>query len=53
MSDTAKRDWKSLGAVCVLVIGVCACMAQSGVLELVSPNAADAYCISHAVLSIT
>ena len=32
-----------MAAVCVLVIGVYAYMAQSGVLELVSPNAADAY----------
>ncbi|MGO9527555.1 MAG: tetratricopeptide repeat protein [Verrucomicrobiia bacterium] len=32
-----------LAAVSALVIGVYAYMAQSGVLELVSPNAADAY----------
>jgi tetratricopeptide (TPR) repeat protein len=35
--------WRPLAAVCVLVIGVYAYMAQSGVLELASPNAADAY----------
>jgi tetratricopeptide (TPR) repeat protein len=38
-----KNAWRSLAAVCVLVIGVYAYMAQSGVLELVSLNAADAH----------
>ena len=38
-----KSAWKSLAAVCALVIGVYAYMTQSGVLELASPNAADAY----------
>ena len=38
-----KNAWTSLAAVCVLVIGVYAYMAQSGVLELSSPNAADTY----------
>ncbi|MGA2137853.1 MAG: tetratricopeptide repeat protein [Verrucomicrobiia bacterium] len=38
-----KNAWRSLAAVCVLVIGVYVYMAQSGVLELVSPNAADTY----------
>jgi tetratricopeptide (TPR) repeat protein len=32
-----------LGAVCMLVIGIYACMVQSGVLESLSLNAADAY----------
>ena len=32
-----------LAIVCVSVIGAYAYMAQSGVLELVSPNAADTY----------
>ena len=38
-----KDAWKSLAAVCALVIGVYAYMARSGVLELLSPNAADSY----------
>ncbi len=38
-----KRAWISLAAVCALVIGVYAYVAQSRVLELVSPNAADTY----------
>ena len=38
-----KNTWILLAAVCVLVIGVYAYMAQSGVLELVSLNTADAY----------
>jgi tetratricopeptide repeat protein len=38
-----KNAWKSLAAVCVLVIGVYAYMAQSGLLELLSPRAADTY----------
>jgi tetratricopeptide (TPR) repeat protein len=43
MAGTLKNVWRSLAAVCVLVIGVYAYMAQSGVLELRTPNAADAY----------
>ncbi len=38
-----KNAWTSLVAVCVLVIGVYVYMAQSGVLELASPNAAETY----------
>ncbi len=38
-----KNAWGPLAAVCVLVIGVYAYMAQSGLLELLTPNAADAY----------
>ena len=38
-----KNAWKLLAAVCALVIGVYAYMAQSGVAELLTPNAADAY----------
>jgi hypothetical protein len=32
-----------LGAACMLVIGVYASMAQSGMLELLSPTATDTY----------
>jgi tetratricopeptide (TPR) repeat protein len=38
-----KRAWTLLTAVCVLVIGVYAYLAQSGLLELLSPSAADTY----------
>jgi tetratricopeptide (TPR) repeat protein len=38
-----KTAWISLGAVCALVVGVYACMAQSGVLERLCPDAADTY----------
>jgi tetratricopeptide (TPR) repeat protein len=38
-----KTGWISLAAVCALVIAVYMCMAQSGKLELQSPNAADTY----------
>ncbi|MGA2139064.1 MAG: tetratricopeptide repeat protein [Verrucomicrobiia bacterium] len=38
-----KNAWMLLAAVCALVIGVYAYMAQSGVLELLSPNAAGTY----------
>jgi len=38
-----KSGWGPLAAVCALVIGVYACMAQSGVVELLSPNAAGTY----------
>jgi tetratricopeptide (TPR) repeat protein len=38
-----KNAWISLAAVCALVVGVYAYMAQSGVLELVSPSAADTF----------
>ncbi|MGA2139046.1 MAG: hypothetical protein ABSH14_09320, partial [Verrucomicrobiia bacterium] len=38
-----KTGWISLAAVCALVIGVYMCMAQSGKMELLSPNAADTY----------
>jgi hypothetical protein len=38
-----KKAWTLLAAVCVLVIGVYAYMAQSGLLELLSPSAADTY----------
>ncbi len=43
IGDTMKNAWGPLAAVCVLVIGVYAYMAQSGLLELLTPNAADAY----------
>jgi hypothetical protein len=32
-----------LVAVCVLVVGIYTCMAESGILELLSPNPADSY----------
>lgn len=38
-----RKAWTLLGAVCVLVIGVYAYMAQSGLLELLSPSVADTY----------
>ena len=38
-----KNEWRSLAAVCVLVIGVYACMAQPGAWESLSQNPADAY----------
>ncbi len=38
-----KSAWISLPAVCMLVIAVYAYMAQSGVLELVGPNASETY----------
>jgi len=38
-----KTVWPSLGAVCLLVVAVYAYMPQSGVLELVSPNASETY----------
>ena len=38
-----KNAWKSLAAVCALVIGVYAYVVQPGVFELGSSNAADAY----------
>ena len=38
-----KNAWAQLAAVCALVIGVYAYMAQSGVVELLSPNAAKTY----------
>jgi tetratricopeptide (TPR) repeat protein len=38
-----KTGWVSLAAVCALVLGVYTYMAQSGVLEMQSPTAADAY----------
>jgi hypothetical protein len=38
-----KNAWRPLAAVCALVIGVYAFMAQSGLLELLSPSAADTY----------
>jgi tetratricopeptide (TPR) repeat protein len=43
ISATMKAAWKLLAAACVLVMGVYAYMAQSGVLERASPTAADAY----------
>ena len=39
----SKHAWKSLAAVCVLVVGSYAYLAQSGLLELLSPSAADTY----------
>jgi tetratricopeptide (TPR) repeat protein len=36
-----KNAWRSLAVVCALVIGYYAYMAQSGVAELLSPNAAE------------
>ena len=38
-----KNTWTSLAAVCALVLGVYAYMAQSGALELLSPTAADTH----------
>jgi hypothetical protein len=38
-----KNPWKSLGAVCVLVIGVYAYTAHSGFVVSSSLNAADSY----------
>jgi Flp pilus assembly protein TadD len=38
-----KNTWFPLAAACALVVGVYAYTAQSGVLELRSPNAADTY----------
>ena len=38
-----KNAWTSLAAVCALVLGVYAYMAQSGALELLSPTAADTH----------
>ncbi|MGO9243201.1 MAG: hypothetical protein ACLQDC_00290, partial [Verrucomicrobiia bacterium] len=38
-----KNDWKVLGGVCALVIGVYAYVVQPGMVELGSSNAADAY----------
>lgn len=38
-----KSAWRSLAAVCVLVMGVYVYMAQSGTVELQSPNAAETY----------
>ncbi len=38
-----KNEWIVLGAVCVLVVGVYAYTAQSGPLELQSPDAANTY----------
>ena len=38
-----KTAWRSLGAVCTLVIVVYAYTAQSGLWELLSPNAGDTY----------
>jgi tetratricopeptide (TPR) repeat protein len=38
-----KSDWKLLTVVCALVIGLYAYMAQSGVLELLSPDPADTH----------
>jgi tetratricopeptide (TPR) repeat protein len=43
IAGTMKNAWRSLAAVCALVIGVYAYMAQSGLSELLTPNAADAY----------
>ncbi len=37
-----KNDWMLVG-VCGLVVGVYAFMAQSGILELLSPNPAESY----------
>ena len=38
-----KNAWRSLAVVCALVLGVYAYMMQSGLLELLSPSAADTY----------
>jgi tetratricopeptide (TPR) repeat protein len=38
-----KNDWKTLGVVCALVIGIYAYMSRSGPLELQSPDASDTY----------
>ncbi len=38
-----KNEWRVLGAVCALVIGIYAYMAQSGPLEPQGPDAAETY----------
>ncbi len=38
-----RMQYGILGAICILVIGIYAYMAQSGALEQLTPNAADAY----------
>ena len=38
-----KNDWRILVGVCGLVIAVYAYMAQSGILELLTPNPAKSY----------
>ena len=38
-----KNEWRVLVGVCVLVVGAYSYMAESGVLELLSPNPADSY----------
>src|ERR1017187_326178 len=38
-----KNAWRPLAAACALVIGAYAYLAQSGLLELLSPNAASTY----------
>src|SRR5579862_3283427 len=36
-----KNAWGPLAAVCALVIGIYACVSESGMLELLSPNPAS------------
>ena len=43
MAGMMKNAWRSLAAVCVLVIGVYGYVAQSGTLESLTLNAADTY----------
>ena len=43
IGGTMKNAWRPLAAVCALVIGAYAYLAQSGLLELLSPNAASTY----------
>ena len=38
-----KNAWGPLAVVCALVIGAYAYLSQSGLLELLSPNAASTY----------
>src|ERR1051326_587740 len=43
VGSTMKNAWRSLAGVSALVVGVYAYTAQSGLLELLSPSAADTY----------
>jgi tetratricopeptide (TPR) repeat protein len=43
IASTMKSAWRSLAAVCALVIGVYALTAHSGLMESLTSNAADTY----------
>lgn len=43
MKSATKYAWGSLGPACVMVIGIYAYTARSGLLEWFTPNAADTY----------